>query len=260
MFSQLLDVLAQAMEYLLRFFYNWTGNYGISIILLTLFIRLILSPLIHKQNLSTRKMQEDMQELQPEIKKLQEKYGNNSQKLNEEMMKLYKEKGINPLGGCLPGCLPLLIQLPILMVLYRVLMAYDYGQAGFLWLPSLSQKDPYFILPLLMGVTTFWQQRISMPPAAEGAQQQNAAMMVVMPIFLVFISWSLPSGVLLYWFVSNLFYILQQYVLNNQIQRSKSLSVEPEISVKAEPAVSLKDPSSAAPVAKKGGKINAKKR
>ncbi len=93
MFSQLLDVLAQAMEYLLRFFfYNWTGNYGISIILLTLFIRLILSPLIHKQNLSTRKMQEDMQELQPEIKKLQEKYGNNSQKLNEEMMKLYKER------------------------------------------------------------------------------------------------------------------------------------------------------------------------
>ncbi len=239
MFSQLLDVLAQAMEYLLRFFYNWTGNYGISIILLTLFIRLILSPLIHKQNLSTRKMQEDIQELQPEIKKLQEKYGNNSQKLNEEMMKLYKEKGIN---------------------LYRVLMAYDYGQAGFLWLPSLSQKDPYFILPLLMGVTTFWQQRISMPPAAEGAQQQNAAMMVVMPIFLVFISWNLPSGVLLYWFVSNLFYILQQYVLNNQIQRSKSLSVEPEISVKAEPAVSLKDPSSAAPAAKKGGKINAKKR
>ena len=140
MFSQLLDVLAQAMEYLLRFFYNWTGNYGISIILLTLFIRLILSPLIHKQNLSTRKMQEDMQELQPEIKKLQEKYGNNSQKLNEEMMKLYKEKGINPLGGCLPGC-SLLIQLPILMVLYRVLMAYDYGQAGFLWLPA-SLKRP----------------------------------------------------------------------------------------------------------------------
>ena len=261
MFSQLLDVLAQAMEFLLRFFYNWTGNYGISIILLTLLIRLILSPLIHKQNLSTRKMQEDIQELQPEIKKLQEKYGNNSQKLNEEMMKLYKEKGINPLGGCLPGCLPLLIQLPILMVLYRVVMTYDYGQAGFLWLPSLSQKDPYFILPLLMGVTTFWQQKISMPPATEGAQQQQSeAMMAVMPIFLVLISWNLPSGVLLYWFVSNLFYILQQYILNKQIRESRALSSKPEIIVKAEPADPLRNSSSTVSMAKKGGKKSAKKR
>ena len=261
MFSQLLDILAQAMEYLLRFFYNWTGDYGISIILLTLLVRLILSPLIHKQTLSTRKMQEDMQELQPEIKKLQEKYGNNSQKLNEEMMKLYKEKGISPLGGCLPGCLPLLIQLPILVVLYRVLMAYDYGQAGFLWLPSLSQKDPYFILPLLMGITTFWQQKISMPPTADKSQaQQSMVMMVVMPVFLVFISWSLPAGVLLYWFVSNLFYILQQYVLNNQIQRGKTLSLKPEINAEVEPAISLESPSSTGSTVKKGGKTSAKKR
>ncbi|HXL02998.1 MAG TPA: YidC/Oxa1 family membrane protein insertase [Candidatus Atribacteria bacterium] len=261
MFSQLLDILAQAMEYLLRFFYNWTGDYGISIILLTLLIRLILSPLIHKQTLSTRKMQEDMQELQPEIKKLQEKYGNNSQKLNEEMMKLYKEKGINPLGGCLPGCLPLLIQLPILVVLYRVLMAYDYGQAGFLWLPSLSQKDPYFILPLLMGITTFWQQKISMPPTTDKAQaQQSMVMMVVMPVFLVFISWNLPAGVLLYWFVSNLFYILQQYVLNNQIQKAKALSLKPEINAEVEPAISLESPSLTGSTVKKGGKTSAKKR
>jgi len=251
MFSQLLDILAQAMEYLLRFFYNWTGDYGISIILLTLLVRVILYPLIHRQNASTRAMQE----LQPELKKLQEKYKNEPQKLNEEMMKLYREKGVSPFGGCLP----LIVQLPILYVLYRVLVNYDYGQAGFLWLPSLSQKDPYFILPILMSVTTFWQQKISMPPTTEGAQQ-NMIMMVVMPIFLVFISWSLPAGVLLYWFVSNLFYILQQYIMNNQLEKAKTLTLKPEIDIKAEPAVSLEDPAPTVSRAKKGGKRNAQKR
>jgi len=140
-------------------------------------------------------------------------------------------------------------------------MTYDYGQAGFLWLPSLSQKDPYFILPLLMGVTTFWQQKISMPPATEGAQQQQSeVMMAVMPIFLVLISWNLPSGVLLYWFVSNLFYIMQQYILNKQIRESKALSSKPEIIVKAEPADPLRNSSSTVSMAKKGGKKSAKKR
>lgn len=251
MFSQLWDALAQVMEYILRFFYGLTGNYGVSIILLTLLIRLILYPLIHKQNVSTRAMQE----LQPELKKLQEKYKNEPQKLNEEMMKLYREKGVSPFGGCLP----LIVQLPILYVLYRVLVNYDYGQAGFLWLPSLSQQDPYFILPILMGVTTFWQQKISMPPTTEGAQQ-NMIMMVVMPIFLVFISWGIPAGVLLYWFVSNLFYILQQYMLNIQIQKAKAVAPKPEIDIKAEPVVSLEDPAPKVSRTKKGGKKNAQKR
>ncbi len=130
---------------------------------------------------------------------------------------------MSPLGGCLP----LLIQLPFLFVLYRVLVTYDYGQAGFLWLPSLSRPDPYYILPLAMGATTFWQQKISTPPSGGEVAQQNLLLMVVMPVFLVFISWGLPSGVLLYWFVSNLFYIFQQYMLEIQLRRTRSSSTLP---------------------------------
>jgi len=247
MLSQLWDGLAKLMEFVLRFFYNLTGNYGISIILLTVVVRLALYPVIHKQNLSTRAMQE----IQPEVKKLQEKYGKEPQKLNQELMKLYKEKGVSPLGGCLP----LLIQLPFLFVLYRVLVTYDYGQAGFLWLPSLSQKDPYYILPLAMGITTFLQQKISTPSMGGEASQQNLLLMIVMPIFLVFISWGLPSGVLLYWFVSNLFYIFQQYILELQIHKSKAT-----LSPATEPSVATAGNPSGASVQKKGEKKHEKKR
>lgn len=247
MLSQLWDGLAKLMEFVLRFFYNLTGNYGISIILLTVVVRLALYPVIHKQNLSTRAMQE----IQPEVKKLQEKYGKEPQKLNQELMKLYKEKGVSPLGGCLP----LLIQLPFLFVLYRVLVTYDYGQAGFLWLPSLSQKDPYYILPLAMGLTTFIQQKISTPSLGGETSQQNLLLMIVMPIFLVFISWGLPSGVLLYWFVSNLFYIFQQYILELQIRRSKVA-----LSPATEPSLVKTENPSGASLRKKGEKKNEKKR
>lgn len=247
MLSQLWDGLAKLMEFVLRFFYNLTGNYGISIILLTVVVRLALYPVIHKQNLSTRAMQE----IQPEVKKLQEKYGKEPQKLNQELMKLYKEKGVSPLGGCLP----LLIQLPFLFVLYRVLVTYDYGQAGFLWLPSLSQKDPYYILPLAMGLTTFIQQKISTPSVGGETSQQNLLLMIVMPIFLVFISWGLPSGVLLYWFVSNLFYIFQQYILELQIRRSKAA-----LSPATEPNLVKTENPSGASLRKKGEKKNEKKR
>jgi len=243
-FTQIWDGLAKLMEFVLRFFYQLTGNYGISIILLTVVIRLALYPVIHKQNLSARAMQE----LQPEIKKLQEKYGKDPQRLNQEIMKLYRERGVSPLGGCLP----LLIQLPFLFVLYRVLVTYDYGQAGFLWLPSLSRPDPYYILPLAMGATTFWQQKISTPPSSGEAAQQNLLLMVVMPVFLVFISWGLPSGVLLYWFVSNLFYIFQQYMLEIQLRRTRSSSTLPASSSPRGQVVNSQG--------RKGGKRREKKR
>ncbi|MCS7243059.1 MAG: YidC/Oxa1 family membrane protein insertase [Candidatus Caldatribacterium sp.] len=244
MFAQIWDGLAKVMELVLRFFYQLTGNYGISIILLTVVVRLALYPVIHKQNLSARAMQE----IQPEIKKLQEKYGKDPQRLNQEIMRLYREKGVNPLGGCLP----LLIQLPFLFVLYRVLVTYDYGQAGFLWLPSLSRPDPYYILPLAMGATTFWQQKISTPPSSGEGAQQNLLLMVVMPVFLVFISWGLPSGVLLYWFVSNLFYIFQQYMLEAQLRRAKPASPTPTSLPRRDQLVR--------PQVKKGGERREKKR
>ncbi|HSV31366.1 MAG TPA: YidC/Oxa1 family membrane protein insertase [Atribacteraceae bacterium] len=202
--------------YILEFFYSLTGNYGISIILLTVVIRLALYPVIHKQNISTRAMQQ----IQPEIKKLQEKYKKEPQKLNQEMMKLYKVRGVSPLGGCLP----LLVQMPFLFVLYRVLVAYDFGYAGFLWLPNLAQKDPLYALPLLMGATTFLQQKMSSPMMGGEGNQQNMIMMIIMPIFLVFISWSLPAGVLLHWFISNLLFIFQTYIFETQARRNKALS------------------------------------
>ncbi len=259
MWTQIWNGLAAAMEWILRLFYGWTHNYGISIILLTAVIRIALYPVIHKQNLSTRAMQE----LQPEIKKLQEKHKSDPQKLNQEIMSLYKEKGVSPLGGCLP----LLIQLPFLFVLYRVLVNYDYGQAGFLWLPSLSAADPYYILPLLMGFTTFLQQRMTVPVAGAEGSQQNMIMMIVMPIFLVFISWSLPSGVLLYWFVSNLFYIFQQYMVNIKTPKPIASTVtNPIIEANPKDAVDIVEEKkvssrvSSPEIKKKGGKKHAKKR
>ncbi|MEI6157695.1 MAG: YidC/Oxa1 family membrane protein insertase, partial [Atribacterota bacterium] len=164
----------------------------------------------------------------------------------------------------LGGCLPLLIQLPFLFVLYRVLVNYDYGQAGFLWLPSLSQKDPYFILAVLMGLTTFLQQKMSMPTSGGEGNQQNLIMMVVMPIFLVFISWNLPSGVLLYWFVSNLFYIFQQYMVNIQVKKEKVVVLSSATATTLETKVVVEDkhpsPVSSPVPYKKGGKKHAKKR
>lgn len=259
MWTQIWNGLAAAMEWILRLFYGWTHNYGISIILLTAVIRIALYPVIHKQNLSTRAMQE----LQPEIKKLQEKYKSEPQKLNQEMMSLYKEKGVSPLGGCLP----LLIQLPFLFVLYRVLVNYDYGQAGFLWLPSLSAADPYYILPLLMGFTTYLQQRMTMPVAGAEGSQQNMIMMIIMPIFLVFISWGLPSGVLLYWFVSNLFYIFQQYMVNIKTPKPKIATASgPIIEANPKNVSSILEEKKVSSLVsspekrKKGGKKHAKKR
>lgn len=224
MWSQIVEFFSNGMAYILEFFYSISGNWGISIILLTAVIRLALYPVIHKQNLSTRAMQE----VQPEIKKLQEKYKKEPQKLNQEMMKLYKEKGVNPLGGCLP----LLVQMPFLFLLYRVLVDFDFGEAGFLWLPSLSEPDPYFILPLAMGASTFIQQKVAMPtPAGGEGSQQNMIMMVVMPVFLVFISWGIPSGVLVYWFVSNLFYIAQSLILEMRIRKERAMAPSPSEAV-----------------------------
>ncbi len=258
MWTQIWNGLAAAMEWILQLFYGWTHNYGISIILLTAVIRIALYPVIRKQNISTKAMQE----LQPEMKKLQEKYKNDPQKLNQEIMSLYKEKGVSPLGGCLP----LLIQLPFLFVLYRVLVNYDYGQAGFLWLPSLSAADPFYILPLLMGFTTYLQQRMTVPAAGKEGTQQNMIMMIIMPIFLVFISWNLPSGVLLYWFVSNLFYIFQQYMVYVKNPK-QAISTSSNVIIEADPKNDLavveekvSSQVSSPKTPKKGGKKHAKKR
>lgn len=196
---------------------NWingyVGNYGWSIILLTILINLITWPLRHRSMVSMRKMQA----LQPQVKAIQDRYANlkmtdpAKQKMNTELMNLYREKGVNPAGGCVP----MLLTFPVLFAFYSMLsQAIELRGAPFVgWIHDLSTRDPLFITPILMGVTMVWQQRMS-PSTADPVQQKVFMFMPVM--FTVMFLWA-PSGLVLYWFVSNLLAIAQQYFTNRMI-------------------------------------------
>ena len=178
------------------------GSYGLSIILLTIIIKMILYPLTVKQVKSMKAMQE----LSPKMKKLQEKYKDNPQVMQQKVGALYKEAGVNPLAGCLP----LIIQMPILMGMYYALYNFTYPSpeaAQFLWLPSMSESDPLYILPVLSAFTTFLQQKMT----TTEMNQQMKVMMVVMPLFIGWISLTFPSGLVLYWVTMNVVQIAQQW-------------------------------------------------
>ena len=191
------------MLVVLKFFYSIFHNYGLAIILLTVLIKAVLWWPTHSSYKSMKKMQE----AQPHLKAIKERHKDNMQKQQEEMMKLYKEKKINPLGGCLP----MLLQLPIFFALYSLLVnAIELRNAGFvLWITDLSLKDPYYVLPVLMGVSMFIQQK--MTPTTD---PQQAKMFLFMPFIMTFLFSSLPAGVILYWVVQNILSILQQYLVN----------------------------------------------
>ena len=182
----------------LTFFYGMTKNYGLSIILLTVAIKLMLQPLTNKQTKSMR----EMQKIQPYINEIKKKYANDMQKTNEEVMKLYKEHGVNPFGGCLP----LLLQLPILFALFTALRSsVELKGEPFLWMPDLSMADPTWILPIAIAISMHLQQsQMQVDP-------QQAAAFQFMPIFMFFITYTLPAGVLLYWGVSNILQVVQQW-------------------------------------------------
>ncbi len=191
----------------------YVGNYGWSIILLTIGINLVLFPLRHKSVVSMRRMQE----IQPQVKAIQDRYAKLKvtdparQKMNTELMTLYKEKGVNPASGCVP----MVLTLPVLFAFYSLLsVAIELRGAPFmLWIHDLSRYDPYFVTPILMGITQFLQTRMT-PATGDPAQQR---MMMLMPLmFMVFFVWA-PSGLVLYWFVSNLWSIGQQYLTNQLI-------------------------------------------
>jgi YidC/Oxa1 family membrane protein insertase len=190
----------------LRFFYGFLGNYGIAIILLTVCIKMIFWPLTQK----SYKSMKGMQKLQPEMKRMREKHGSDKQKLNQEMMKFYKENKVNPLGGCLP----MLIQIPVFFALYRVLLSsIELRHAPFmLWLTDLSAKDPYYVTPIIMGVTMFLQQKMT-PTSLDPMQEK---MMLFLPIVFTFMFLNFPSGLVIYWLVNNLLTILQQYLIRRQ--------------------------------------------
>lgn len=203
-----MDFLSNIMQNALTFFYNLTAsagfaNYGIAIILLTIAIKALMYPLTVKQVKSMKAMQD----IQPKMKELQEKYKGNPEKLNKELANLYKEAGVNPLAGCLP----LIVQMPFLISIFFAIRDYQYAQLppSFLWMTDLAQPDPTYILPILSALTTFIQQK----QTTTEMTQQNKMMLIFMPIFIGYISLTFPGGLVLYWVVSNLSQIAQQWFM-----------------------------------------------
>ncbi|AWB11140.1 YidC/Oxa1 family membrane protein insertase [Thermodesulfobium acidiphilum] len=193
-------------------FYSLLGflhDFGLVIILITLLIRALLWPLNH---ISLDQMKK-MQKLQPKIKELQEKYKSDPQRLQTEMVAFYKNNKINPFGGCLP----MLIQLPILIAFYYFLLSPElksiieqtHSAVNFLWISDITEKDPFYILPALLMITTYIQQKIT----TNTADKMQRQMLLLMPLFLGFISIQFPAGILIYWNVSNIIGIIQSFIV-----------------------------------------------
>jgi YidC/Oxa1 family membrane protein insertase len=220
---QAIYVCAKPVFLALRFVHDhWVDNYGVAIILLTLGLRLLLFPLNQYSMVKMRRVAGEMQRVQPKLKAIQAKYKKSKDpdsraKLNAETMELYKREGVNPFGG-VSGCLPLLIQMPILWAFFDVLTATVElrGAPFFGWIQDLTHPDPYWITPLLMGGTMFVQQKMT-PTANVDPQQQR--MMLFMPVLFTVMFGSLPSGLVLYYFVNNLLGIGQQWLVNRHIAR-----------------------------------------
>ena len=203
------DIIAKPLLMAMNWIHSFTGSYGWSIIILTIFIKILLYPLTLKSFTSMK----ELQKVQPLMKEIQAKYKEDKQKLNQEMMRLYQEHKINPMGGCLP----MLLQIPILFALYRVFYAaIELRHTPFhlvgTWLPDLSAKDPYFITPILMGLSQFVMQK--MTPTPGDATQQK--IMLIMPVFFTVLFLNFPSGLVIYWLVSNILSIIQQAYINRK--------------------------------------------
>ena len=199
--SYLYNLLQQFFAFLLTTTDKYVGNFGISIIIVTILIKIALLPLTLKQDKSMK----EMKKLQPEIEKIKAKYSNDKQMLNIKTIELYKEHKVNPMGGCLP----LLIQFPILIALFGVLRNGIIPQdSSFLWL-ELSDKDPYYILPVLNGAVSFFQQKLM--GTSDNPQMKN--MMYIFPIMMIYISYRMPSGLQLYWLTSSILAVVQQYFI-----------------------------------------------
>lgn len=190
---------------LLAFLHGIFGNWGWAIVGMTIIVRLVLYPLTYKGMVSMNKLKE----LAPKVKELQKKYGDDKQKLNMHMMELYKKNGANPMGGCLP----IILQIPVFFAVYRVLQnAIELkGAAWILWVNDLAIKDPYFILPILMGITMFLHQRITPTTFTDPMQEK---IMKFLPLIFTFFFVTFPAGLTLYWFTNNLASIVQQFYVN----------------------------------------------
>jgi len=184
-------------------------NYGVVIILFSCMMMVVFYPLTFR---SLRSMRE-MQKLQPKISALREKHKKDPQKLNAEMVGIYKKEGVNPLGGCLP----LLFQMPVFWALFAILRSMiELRGAHFLWIDDLSERDPYFILPVLMAASMFIQQRFT------PTDPRQKTMAYMMPVIMLFIFWSFPAGLVLYWFIYNVLSVVQHYLLHRRREEVKA--------------------------------------
>ncbi|RQD79142.1 membrane protein insertase YidC [Desulfonatronospira sp. MSAO_Bac3] len=205
------NLLAQPLMKVLHFFYQYTANYGVAILLLTLVIKIIFWPLSHK----SYKSMNQMKKLQPMMTKIREKHKDDRKAMNEEIMRLYKTYKVNPLGGCLP----ILVQIPVFIALYQGLLgSVELRHAPFIshipftdivWLADLSARDPFYITPLLMGATMFLQQRMAPAPG----DPLQARIMQFLPLVFIFIFITFPSGLVIYWLANNVLSIGQQWYM-----------------------------------------------
>jgi YidC/Oxa1 family membrane protein insertase len=204
-----LTVLAQPIFWLLKTIHKAVGNWGWSIVLLTMLIKLAF----YKLSETSYRSMANMRKLAPRLQSLKERYGDDRQRLNQAMMELYKKEKINPLGGCLP----IVVQIPVFIALYWVLLeSVEMRQAPFmLWLNNLSAPDPYYVLPLLMGATMLIQQKLNPAPMDPIQAKVMMALPIVFTVFFAFF----PSGLVLYWVVNNTLSIAQQYVITRRIER-----------------------------------------
>ena len=203
---------------ILEFIHSYIGNWGFSIIVLTLVVRSVLFPLTKAQYTSMAKMRL----LTPKMQELRERYKDDRQKLGQETMRLYKTEKVNPLGGCFP----LLIQMPIFIALYWTLMeSTELRHAPFIgWIADLSVHDPYFVTPLLYGVTMYFIQKMSPTPITDPMQRK---VMMAMPFVFTFMFCTFPAGLTLYWLVSNCFTIFQQIIIYKSLEK-KGLQIKAE--------------------------------
>ncbi|HSE83035.1 MAG TPA: membrane protein insertase YidC, partial [Thermodesulfobacteriota bacterium] len=223
--------LARPVLWFLNVLNGVLKNYGLAIIAITIIIRLVFLPLTIKSMASMKEMQVKMQALKPKMDALKEKYKDDKTKQNAELMKLYTSHGINPLSS-LGGCLPLLIQLPVFIALYDVLLySIELRHSSFLWINDLSEPEflfnvpgieiPFRILPLAMGLSWYASQKMTPTPTMGTENQLQMKMMEFMPLIFTVMFWGLPSGLILYWTVSNILSIAQQLYVNRRFMQAK---------------------------------------
>lgn len=206
-----LTIIAVPMFWLLAAIHRWVGNWGVAIIILTVIIKLLFYPL----SAASYKSMAKMRVLAPKLQKLKELYGDDRQRMHQAMVELYKTEKINPLGGCLP----ILVQIPFFIALYWVLLAsVELRHAPFVWwITDLSAKDPYYVLPVLMGLSMIVQTRMNPEPP----DPVQAKVMKIMPIVFSVFFFFFPAGLVLYWLVNNLLSIAQQWQITRAIERAK---------------------------------------